>query len=551
MKKYLIFSLLLCVKLHAMFLFQAYPTLEHTIPIARIANLPTPITECSHLEIALHHPHLYIKNDGLTGSKGLYGGNKVRKLQFLLGDAKKHNAKTIVTYGCFGTNHGLATACYAHALGFDCILMLKPQPNSPVVRQNLLLDHYFNAEIRTFPNNAIRTAAREQLLAEDTDAYFFPTGGSTARGALGYVDAAFELKEQIEQGIMPEPHYIYLPLGSGGTTAGLLLGLKLANIHSIICAIEVEPAEHATEFEDTVTQLFRETNQLLHEHDATIPLVEFPHEQIIYNEAFRGPDYGVWLRAGEDATRLMLQEEGIAVEGTYSAKAVAALVADINNNIRSKDDVILLWNTYCGLDFSHLTNDIDYKQLNPEVHRYFEDAQLVDVHQINPDILLDLKFATADNFTKEILYNTYQCLLLRPVAENLNNAAKEFAALGYMVKIWDGYRPPKVSARLWELMPDEKFIADPKNGGSRHNRGCAVDLTLVDKNGVELDMGTYFCEFSEKAYRTYQDLPVPVLENRKFLETIMNKHGFTGLPTEWWHFDYKDWLQYPIIDISL
>ena len=121
--------------------------------------------------------------------------------------------------------------------------MLKPQPNSPVVRQNLLLDKYFNAEIRTFANNKTRNVARDAVLQEMPIAYFFPTGGSIPRGAVGFVDAAFELKAQIEQGIIPEPNYIYLPLGSGGTTAGLLLGLKLANIRSVICAIEVEPEE--------------------------------------------------------------------------------------------------------------------------------------------------------------------------------------------------------------------------------------------------------------------------------------------------------------------
>jgi D-cysteine desulfhydrase len=370
-KSYLSLALLLCLQLNATSLFRAYPTLEKTIPIEHIANLPTPITECTQLERALHHPHLYMKNDAMTGTDGLYGGNKVRKLEFLLGDAKKHNAKTIITYGCFGTNHGLATACYANKLGYNCILMLKPQPNTHVVRNNLLLDHYFGATIQTFPDNDTRNAAREALLQADSDAYFFPTGGSIPLGALGFVNAAFELKEQIDQGLMPEPNYIYVALGSAGTTAGLLLGLKLAGLHSKICAIAVEPEETLNEFEENVYKLFAGTNELLREHDANIPHVEFPHDQIIFNKTLMGPDYGVWIPEGDAAMRVMQETEKIELEGTYSAKAVAAIIADLKNGVRKADDVILFWNTYCGLDFSHLTRQVQYQDLNPEFHVLF------------------------------------------------------------------------------------------------------------------------------------------------------------------------------------
>lgn len=330
-----------------------------------------------------------------------------------------------------------------------------------------------------------------------------------------------------------------------------MLGLTLAKIDSKIIAVAVEPEEKISPFEENTKKLFIDTNKLLNACSAAVPLVKFPRKQLIINKDFCGKEYGLWMRNVDDAARLMKNEEGIMVEGTYSAKPIAALIADSKNTVRRKNEVILLWNTYCGLDFSHLTNTIDYKQLNPEVHRYFEDAQFIDVQKINPNILLDLKFATTDNnFTGEVLYSTSKCLLLKPVAENLDKAQKEFESLGYRLKIWDGYRPPHVSSKLWERMPDERFIADPKDGGSRHNRGCAVDVTLVDTNGFELDMGTCFCHFSEKAYRGYKDLPEHVLKNRKFLESIMEKHDFVGLETEWWHFDYKEWLQYPIIDLS-
>ncbi len=548
---FLLFSLIVCANVHAASLFKHFKGLEDKVPHIPLANLPTPIYRCHNLEKILEHDSIFIKRDDLTGSGNLYGGNKVRKLAFLLADAVRSGAKKIVTFGSAGTNHGLATACYCKELGLDCLLMLKNQPNSPVVRQNLLLDHYFNAEIEIFANNVERKAALDEVLKTNNDIYFFPTGGSIPLGALGYVDAAFELKEQIEKGDMPKPDLIYLPVGSCGTTAGLLLGLALAQIDSKIIAIAVEPEEKLNEFEETTKKLFSETNQLLNSFCDALPIVEFPNEQLIINKNFCGEQYGLWMRCVEDIVRVMKNEEGIIVEGTYSAKPIAALIADIRNHTRNSDEVILVWNTYCGLDFSHLTDTVDYKQLNPKVHRYFEDAQLVDVSQTNPTVILDLKFATADNFTGEVLYSSPTCLLLKIVAESLAEAVQEFESLGYKVKIWDGYRPPKVSAKLWELMPDARFIADPKDGGSRHNRGCAIDLTLIDAHGNELDMGTCFCHFSERSYRDYQDLPAEVLRNRKFLETVMEKHGFVGLKTEWWHFDYKHWLQYPIIDISL
>lgn len=355
-------------------LFECYKELQEVIPHIQIAHLPTPVMRAHGVEKALQHGFMYIKRDDCTGSNGLYGGNKVRKLEFLLGDALHQGATKIITFGCVGTNHGLATACYACQLGLDCLLMLKHQPNSPVVRQNLLLDHYFNARIELFPNNEERWQALEERLAFDEHAYFFPTGGSVALGALGYVNAAFELKEQIAQGILPVPDRIYLPIGSCGTTAGLLLGLQIVGIPSRIIAVAVEPEEQPDEFYMNSKRLFYETNMLLHQACPEIPLYEFPDHQVMINKDFCGPDYGVWLPAGDDATRIMKESEAINLEGTYSAKAFAAVIADKHADDIQEDEVILLWNTYCGLDFSHVTTHIDYKELPHEIYHYFEEV---------------------------------------------------------------------------------------------------------------------------------------------------------------------------------
>lgn len=353
-------------------LFDQYQDLETQIPYIPLAQLPTPVQPCHNLEKALHHSPLFIKRDDLAGSITLYGGNKARKLEFLLADAVQKGAKKIITYGSTGTNHGLATACYAHTLGLECLLMLKHQPNSPVVRQNLLLDHYFGAKIKIFANNAERDSAAQAILQSSDNTYFFPTGGSVPLGAMGFVNAAFELKQQIEEGLLPKPDYIYLPIGSCGTTAGLLLGLTMAHIDSKIVAVAIEPEDAPDDLLEKTKNLFSETNQLIHNLSDNIPLYEFPESQITINKRFCDTQYGVWTPETDAGSALMLQQEGIALEGTYSAKILVALREDIEREIRNPSDCILLWNTYCGLDFSHLTHTVNYKDLPEELHTYFE-----------------------------------------------------------------------------------------------------------------------------------------------------------------------------------
>lgn len=177
---------------------------------------------------------------------------------------------------------------------------------------------------------------------------------------------------------------------------------------------------------------------------------------------------------------------------------------------------------------------------------------LIDITKLIPDVIIDIKYATTNNFTNQILYPCARCYLIEPVARALQLAADSFRQKGYRIKIWDGYRPRAIQYKLWDVVPTEKriYVADPHKG-SRHNRGCAVDLTLVDKQGNELDMGTGFDDFSAKAHRHYKDLSSQIVANRKLLEDILRNHGFIGLLHEWWHFDYQGWEKYPLLDIPL
>ncbi len=177
------------------------------------------------------------------------------------------------------------------------------------------------------------------------------------------------------------------------------------------------------------------------------------------------------------------------------------------------------------------------------------ELSLVEVRTLAPQILVDLRYATAQNFTGKILYpKEAGCYLRMPVAQSLAKVAVALAADGLSLKVFDCYRPQRVQFLLWELVKDERYVANP-NKGSRHNRGAAVDLTIVDQAWQELPMPTAFDDFTEKAHRSYSELPETAKRNRARLEQAMARAGFVGLSTEWWHFDAGDWQRYPLSDI--
>lgn len=183
---------------------------------------------------------------------------------------------------------------------------------------------------------------------------------------------------------------------------------------------------------------------------------------------------------------------------------------------------------------------IDAATLNPTV--------LVDLQSINPNIVLDIRYATTNNFVKQKLYPQARCILRAAIAQQLSQVQTELETRGLGLKVYDCYRPLAIQRVLWNIKPDPRYVANPANG-SRHNRGAAVDLTLVDRTGKELPMPTEFDDFSDRASRTYNNLPENVRRNRQTLEDVMVKAGFIPLASEWWHFDGKGWQNYAIRDV--
>ena len=176
-------------------------------------------------------------------------------------------------------------------------------------------------------------------------------------------------------------------------------------------------------------------------------------------------------------------------------------------------------------------------------------AKLVDIRSISPNVKLDIRYATKNNFTKQQLYRQPRCLLKPKVADNLSQVQADLETRRLSLKVYDCYRPLSVQKLMWKIVPDDRYVANPVNG-SRHNRGSAVDVTLVDKFGKELEMPTGFDDFSDRAHRDYNNVSKAAKENRRTLEAAMIKRGFIALQTEWWHFDAKDWKQSPLLNIS-
>lgn len=176
------------------------------------------------------------------------------------------------------------------------------------------------------------------------------------------------------------------------------------------------------------------------------------------------------------------------------------------------------------------------------------DSAFVRVIDYIPDAVLDLRYATENNFMKKQVYPCAECLLRYEVVKALKEAQEDFKSQGYRIKVFDGYRPLSVQWKLWNSTDKKQYVANPKYG-SNHNRGCAVDLTLIDSTGAQLDMGTVFDFFGKKAHHSYTNLPPEVLNNRKILKGTLAKYGFSKINSEWWHYNYKK--KYPVSDAPL
>ena len=188
--------------------------------------------------------------------------------------------------------------------------------------------------------------------------------------------------------------------------------------------------------------------------------------------------------------------------------------------------------------------ETDCRATVPETIREPADEDFVPVCDYLPDIVIDLKYATADNFTGQIIYESDDAYLRYGTVKKLMLVQAELKKQGYSLKLWDGYRPPAAQFKLWDICPDANYVSDPHKGFSSHSRGNTVDVTLVDANGMELDMPTGFDDFTKRADRDYSDCSQNQRENALLLEKLMTRYGFKPYVKEWWH--YSDTVKYEV-----
>lgn len=322
------------------YLHERFGELRDTLHRAQLGDGPTPVRELSGLTKT--GPSLWIKDDGAYGNGG-WGGNKVRKLEWLLPEAKRLGRQTILTFGGLGTNWGLATARYARDFGLHTALALIDQPVDEHVTAQLDRLRASGADIY-FTHSKIRTvAAVPYLYLRHRRPYLLPAGGSSPLGVLGYVEAALEIAAQVEAGLMPAPASIVAAVGSGGTVAGLHLGLTLAGLTDTrVIGVVVNDTlrlDHRS-----ITSLARRAAHLLQRRGASVHPSSVPADRLLLLRDWLGQGYGHPTDEGADALRLARDTEGLDLEPVYTAKAVAALL-DLHSGGRLPDGPALYLHT--------------------------------------------------------------------------------------------------------------------------------------------------------------------------------------------------------------
>lgn len=195
-----------------------------------------------------------------------------------------------------------------------------------------------------------------------------------------------------------------------------------------------------------------------------------------------------------------------------------------------------------GFLFWNISSNAQNETYASSVKQEIADTTFVNLKDFSSDFIYDMKYATEDNFLKAKVYDCAECFLRLKTVQALIAANKEFMKEGFKIKLYDCYRPLSIQQKMWEIVSNPKYVADPKKG-SIHNRGGAVDISLVNASGEEVEMGTDFDFFGIQASHNYTKFPKDVKANRKFLKKIMIKNGFNSFDSEWWHYNLKTGLK--------
>lgn len=319
------------------YLAEAYPRLAIRLPKLGLADLPTPL-DTKTVRTASGTAAITVKRDDLTGK--LYGGNKVRKLEYLLQRARQRNAARIATFGTVASNHALATALYARELGYPCTCLLSNQVRTPAAARALNLHLNNETEIIRYGGNRQARIATLRKHLWHRQVFLIPPGGSNWLGAVGFVGAGLELAAQIESGACESPDRLYVANGTMATAVGIALGLALAGMATEVQAVQV--TEDFVSNPAAMRRLLEKTALILNRFDSSIPADLAQRSHYEFRTGFLGGGYAQTTEAAERAIVVAREQLGLNLEATYTGKAMAALLHDLE----TRGGKVLFWNTY-------------------------------------------------------------------------------------------------------------------------------------------------------------------------------------------------------------
>jgi D-cysteine desulfhydrase len=321
------------------FLAAAYPLLSDRLRKLPIADLPTPVAAVQFATPAGAR-EIFIKRDDLSSAH--YGGNKIRKLEYILQRARERKARRIATFGAVGSNHALATSITASQFDFDCTCFLVPQKRTPNVPRTLNMHRKIGTELVPF-GRAVDSLATLRRYLHGRRCWLIPMGGSSWLGAVGFVNAGLELAHQIESGDIPMPDRIYIANGTMGSSVGLALGIALENLPIELHAVRVVDTGFATPA--GFDRLLHKTAMMLRRLDSSIPADLADRTKVRWRDDFLAGGYAVSDDVTEQAVAVAQAALDLKIETTYTGKALAALLHDLAMPGYAGESY-LFWNTY-------------------------------------------------------------------------------------------------------------------------------------------------------------------------------------------------------------
>lgn len=343
-----------------------FPELGRRLRTVSLATLPTPAQDC-RLAYRGRNFRIWIKQDNLTGEA--YGGNKVRKLEYLFGRLQQKIHRRVATFGAISSNHALATALYARKLQYDPICFLSHQTKSPAAALSLNMHLSNRSEIVAFGGAYAERLKTLRKHLWNRHAAVIPMGGSSWLGTVGFVNAGLELAEQIAAGELPVPDRIYIATGTLGTAAGLALGLALAELPTELHAVRVTHTSIANE--RLLWRLQRKTAHMLQRLAPSFPAELAERTRIVLRHDYFAPGYAQSNAKSDEAVRLAAEQTGTTLESTYTGKALAALLDDLPA-CTTRGETVLFWNTYNSVPLPvETTKPPDVSGLPEEFLGYF------------------------------------------------------------------------------------------------------------------------------------------------------------------------------------